>query len=93
MKNKRKHGRCDGYGPESCKDSIKEVIEEGLGVKAVGCCEIPVGVWKSQGDRAVELWTGLFITMVQRERKPEEQRRRRRRKMCRCVAITRKLFC
>lgn len=92
LKIKETNRRCDCVGPGSSKDQIKEVIEEGLAVKAVGCNEIPVGVWKYQGDMAAKLLTRLFNTMQQCEKKPGEYRRSlslRRGKTCRCVAITR----
>lgn len=44
-------------------------------MKVVGCNEIPVGLWKYQGDMAAELLTRLFNTMQQCERKPGECRR------------------
>lgn len=44
-------------------------------MKAVGCNEIPVGVWKYHGNMSAEFLTRLFNTMQQCERKPGECRR------------------
>lgn len=41
-------------------------------MKAVGCNEIPVGVWKDQGYMTAGLLTRLFNMMQQCERKPGE---------------------
>ncbi|KAK3543950.1 hypothetical protein QTP70_031858, partial [Hemibagrus guttatus] len=57
------------------KDEVRKALKRMKSGKAVGPDDIPVEVWKSLGEAAVEFLTSLFNRVLESERMPEEWRR------------------
>ncbi|KAK3557295.1 hypothetical protein QTP70_026684, partial [Hemibagrus guttatus] len=57
------------------KDEVRKALKRMKSGKAVGPDDIPVEVWKCQGEAAVEFLTSLFNRVLESERMPEEWRR------------------
>ncbi|KAK3563338.1 hypothetical protein QTP86_021817, partial [Hemibagrus guttatus] len=57
------------------KDEVRKALKRMKSGKAVGPDDIPVEVWKSLGEAAVEFLANLFNRVLESERMPEEWRR------------------
>ncbi|KAK3559452.1 hypothetical protein QTP86_013634, partial [Hemibagrus guttatus] len=57
------------------KDEVRKDLKRMKSGKAVGPDDIPVEVWKSLGEAAVEFLASLFNRVLESERMPEEWRR------------------